>query len=136
MTRQGATLGGSADVTSSLTLDAHLGVNNDVARNRPATGDDPSNTIGDLVRTGRQVDLPALKGHTGTIEVDSKQISWNYAGFNNPYFALQNNENRDDRTRWIGGGSATYTLTPSVRAIARAGTDHWNQSRDFDIAPT
>ena len=80
--------------------------------------------------------MPALKGHTGTIEVDPKQISWNYAGFNNPYFALENNGNRDERTRWIGGGSATYTLTPSVRAIARVGTDHWKQSRDFDIAPT
>jgi TonB-dependent SusC/RagA subfamily outer membrane receptor len=136
MTRQGAALRGAADVTSALTVDAHLQVNNDVARNRPATGDDPSNTIGDLVRTGRQVDLPALQEHTGTTQVDPREISWNYAGFNNPYFALENNGNRDDRTRWIGGGSATYALTPSVRAIARAGTDHWNQSRDFDIAPT
>ncbi len=122
MTRQGAALRGEADVTSSLTLDAHVRVNNDVARNRPATGDDPSNTIGDLARIGRQVDLSALKDHTGTIQVDSKQISWNYAGFNNPYFALENNGNRDERTRWIGGGSATYTLTPT-RARDRARRD-------------
>jgi TonB-dependent SusC/RagA subfamily outer membrane receptor len=135
LTRQSAALRGEADLTSAFTLGAHLQVNNDMARNRPATGDDPSNTIGDLVRTGRQVDLPALEAHTHTIQVDPREISWNYAGFNNPYFALQDNSNRDDRTRWIGGGSAAYSFTPSLSALARVGTDHSDQSRDFDIAP-
>src|SRR5262249_41217106 len=135
LTRQGAALRGEADVTSSLTLGAHVQVNSDMARNRPGTGYDPSNTISDLVRTGRQVDLPALQDHTHTTQVDPRAISRNYNGFNNPYFALQDNSNRDDRTRWIGGASAAYAFTPSVSAIARVGTDHSNQSRDFDIAP-
>jgi TonB-dependent SusC/RagA subfamily outer membrane receptor len=135
LTRQGAAVRGEADLSSSLTVGAHVQVNNDVARNRPGTGYDPSNTIGDLVRTGRQVDLPALMDHTHTIQVDPREISWNYNEFNNPYFALQDNTNRDDRTRWIGGGSVDYAFTPHVSAIARVGTDHSNQSRDFDIAP-
>jgi TonB-dependent SusC/RagA subfamily outer membrane receptor len=134
LTRQGAALRGEADLTSALTLGAHLQVNNEVARNRPATGFDASNTIGDLVRIGRQVDLSALDDHTHTIQVDPREISWNYNGFNNPYFALKDNSNRDDRTRWIGGGSAAYAFTPNLTAIARVGTDHSNQSRDFDIA--
>src|SRR5262249_25110866 len=95
LTRQGAALRGDADLTPSLTLGAHLQVNSDAARNRPATGYDPSNTIGDLVTTGRQVDLPALMDHTHTAQIDPREISWNYNGFNNPYFALQDNSNRD-----------------------------------------
>jgi TonB-dependent SusC/RagA subfamily outer membrane receptor len=133
-TRQGAALVGDDQLTSALSLTGHVQVNNELGRNRPATGDDPSNTIAALAQTGRQVDLTALKQHAA--DRDDTQISWNYAGFNNPYFALQDNRNRDERTHWIAGGSATYGLSSAVSATARVGTDAYNQSRNFDIAPT
>jgi hypothetical protein len=134
LTREGATLAAEDQVTSSLGVSARLEVASDVARNRAATGSDPSNSIGDLARMGRQVDLAALKDVSKNS--DDQQINWIYTNINNPYFALQDNSNRDDRTRWIGGGSATYTFTPGLRATARAATDHYDQSRNFDVAPT
>lgn len=137
LTRQAAALRGEADVGSALALAAHAQVSNDVVRDRPASGYDLSNTIGDFASMGRQVDVSALRDHAVTSDpFNPAQISWNYAGLNNPYFALQDNHNRDDRTRWTGGGSATYAFNPRLTAVARIGTDHYDQSRDFDIAPT
>ena len=133
LTRQGAAFSGEDQPMSGLTISGYGRVSSDVARNRPATGYDPSNTIADFARMGRQVDLGALKDHPNAF--DDEQISWNYAGFNNPYFALEDNRNRDDQTRWIGGASAAYALSSTLTASARLGTDHYDQSRDFDIAP-
>jgi outer membrane receptor protein involved in Fe transport len=137
MTRQGAALRGETDLTSAFSIAAHGQVSSDVVQGRPASGDDPSNTIADFARMGRQVDLTALEAHRVTSDpFNINQISWNYAGFNNPYFALLTNSNRDDRTRWTGGGSMTYSFTPNVNAVANIGTDHYDQSRNFDIART
>ena len=133
LTRQSASIRGEIAPSSSFTLDAHALVGSDVAQNRPATGYDLSNTIGDFASAGRQVDFGALKDHSATNDAFQTQINWIYNGINNPYFALQENSNRDDRTRWIGGGSASYALTPNVTATARLGTDHYDQSRNFDI---
>lgn len=134
LTRQGATLSAEDEVTSALTLSGRFDVTSDVAHNRPATGSDSSNTIGDFARMGRQVDLAALKANA--TNVDGEQISWIYTAFNNPYFALQDNANRDDRTRVTAGGSATYALSSSLRASGRFGVDHYAQTRDFDVAST
>jgi hypothetical protein len=134
LTRQGATFSGEDQPMSGLTVVGYGRVSSDVSRDRPATGFDPSNTIADFARMGRQVDLDPLKNHPK--DFIDEQISWNYAGFNNPYFALDDNRNRDDRTRWIGGASVLYALSSTTTASARLGTDHYDQSRDFDIAPT
>ena len=134
LTRQGASLRGGAEPSASLSLDAHVQVTSDVAADRPATGYDLSNTIADFARAGRQVDFSALKAHPTTDDAFLNEINWIYSGINNPYFAQQDNSNRDDRTRWIAAGSASYALTPNLTALARLGTDHYDQSRNFDIA--
>lgn len=136
LTRQNASLRGEITPTSSLTVDAHAQVNSDIAQNRPATGYDLSNTIGDFAATGRQVDFEALKANSATNDPFKTQLNWIYTGINNPYFALQENSNRDDRTRFIGGGSVSYALSSNVTATARLGTDHYDQSRNFDIHAT
>jgi TonB-dependent SusC/RagA subfamily outer membrane receptor len=133
LTRQGASLTGEDQLTSAFGVSGRFEVASDVAANRAATGSDVTNTIGDFARMGRQVDLNALQDHAKN--GDDQQISWIYTGFNNPYFALQDNSNRDDRTRVFGGGTVTYAFSPSLRAEARAGTDHYDQTRDFDITP-
>ena len=62
-----------------------------------------------------------------------RQISWNYAGHNNPYFIIDQNDNRDKRTGWTLGGSATYTRSPKFVATVRGGRDQYDQSRNFDV---
>ncbi len=134
LTHQGASLRGDAEPTSALSLAAHVQLNNDIGENRPATGYDLSNTIGDFASAGRQVDFSALKANATTDDVFRNEINWIYNGINNPYFAQLDNTNRDERTRWIGGGSASYALNPNLSALARVGVDHYDQSRNFDIA--
>jgi TonB-dependent SusC/RagA subfamily outer membrane receptor len=133
LTRQGASLSADDQLTAALGVSATVDLTSDVARNRPAGGSDASNTIGDFARMGRQVDLAALKANAKN--GDDQQINWIYTSINNPFFAIQDNSNRDDRTRVIGGGSATYTLNPELKATARVGTDHYTQSRNFDVGP-
>lgn len=134
LTREGVSLSGEDQFTSAFAMSGRLQVGTDVARSRSATGFDASNTIADFARMGRQVDLGQLKAHVKNL--DGQQISWIYTNFNNPYFALNENSNRDDRTRILGGGTLTYAMTPSLHATARVGADHYDQNRNFDITPT
>jgi TonB-dependent SusC/RagA subfamily outer membrane receptor len=100
--------------------------------NRPGTGDDGANPMIGLVQMGRQVDIAALKAHR--LDASGTQISWNYAGQNNPYFGAFENGNADSRRRLIGQGSATYDLTQWLSATTRVGTDVYRSSRDFRVA--
>ena len=135
LTRQGIGVAASDQFTPVFSATARVQVGNDVGRDRPGTGFDTSNPVSDLTVMGRQVDIGALKANLiDSAAPQPKQISWNYAGHNNPYFAANVNTNRDERTRWIAGGSATYAFAKNASATVRAGTDHYSESRDFDIA--
>jgi TonB-dependent SusC/RagA subfamily outer membrane receptor len=134
LSRQAAAFTGGDQLTDKLMATGHLQFAGETSHGRPTTGFDPSNPIADFMRMGRQVDLSQLKAHTK--DADSSQISWNYAGFNNPYFAALENTNKDDRTHWLGGLAATYAFSNALQATVRGGTDHDNSTRDFDIDST
>lgn len=135
LTRQGIGVTASDQFTPAFSATARVQVGDDVGRDRPGTGFDTSNPVADLIVMGRQVDIAALKAHViDSSGAQPKQISWNYAGHNNPYFAPKLNDNRDERTRWIAGGSATYAFAKKASATMRAGADHYSESRDFDVA--
>jgi hypothetical protein len=99
---------------------------------RPGTGADESNPVSVFSVMGRQVDVQSLRDHLR--DANKAQISWQYVTHNNPYFAALENDNHDERTRWLGGGAATYTLTDWLRGTLRAGADHYTDSRHFTIA--
>lgn len=135
LTRQGIGVTATDQFTPNFSATARVQLANDVGRDRPGTGFDTSNPVSDLAIIGRQVDIGALKAHVlDSAGVAVKQISWNYAGHNNPYFAPNVNHNRDERNRWIAGGTATYAFARSMSATMQAGTDHYSESRDFDVA--
>jgi TonB-dependent SusC/RagA subfamily outer membrane receptor len=135
LTRQGIGISASDQFTPQLSATIRGQVDNDVGRDRPGTGFDTSNPVSDLTQIGRQVDITALKAHVvdGFTE---RQISWNYAGHNNPYFAQFANSNHDERNRWTLGGNGTYAFATRASATLRAGTDRYDEDRNFDIAPS
>ena len=100
---------------------------------RPGTGADESNPVSVFSMMGRQVDVQSLRDHVR--DASQAQISWHYAGHNNPYFAAFENDNHDERTRWLGGGAATYALSDWLQGTLRAGADHYTDSRHLTIAP-
>lgn len=134
LTRQGVGVTASDQFTPEVSATVRAQIANDVGRDRPGTGFDTSNPIADLTQIGRQVDVGALKTHL-TDEVTGSQISWNYAGHNNPYFAQLENGNRDERNRWTLGGTGTYAFAKRASATLVAGSDHYGEDRNFDIAP-
>ncbi len=119
--------------TALLTANANLQYFSDDATHRPGSGYDESNPVAGFARLGRQVDVEALRTHLR--DQTDKQISWNYAGHNNPYFEPLLNSNDDHRTRWLGGFGGSYALSPSITASAHAGTDSYDATRRFRVAP-
>ncbi|HET9683805.1 MAG TPA: TonB-dependent receptor, partial [Gemmatimonadaceae bacterium] len=103
------------------------------AQDRPGSGFDESNPASVFPMMGRQVDVAALRNHVR--DAAGNQISWNYTSHNNPYFTSLANDQNDDRTRMLGGLSATYAFTNMLQGTLRAGADHYTEHRRFDIAP-
>lgn len=131
LVRQGAAIVASDQLSTALSATVQARFNADDGRNRPGTGIDVGNPAAELARIGRQVDVSAMK--TAIVDFAGRQISWNYAGHNNPYFITNQNDNRDKRTGWTVGGAATYAKSPKFTATVRGGRDQYDQSRNFDV---
>lgn len=131
LVRQGAAVVANDQLSSALSASVQARYNAEDGHNRPGTGVDVGNPAAELVRIGRQVDVGSLK--STLVDFAGRQISWNYAGFNNPYFLTNQNDNRDKRTGWTLGGAATYAKSPKFAATIRGGRDQYDQSRNFDV---
>jgi TonB-dependent SusC/RagA subfamily outer membrane receptor len=133
LTRRALTFGGGTQPSARLALTANVQLYSDHGDDRPGTGFDESNPVSVFSLMGRQVDVAALREHLR--DVANNQISWHYAGHDNPFFAALQNDNHDSRTRWIAGGAATYALASWLQGTARLGADHYSDTRGFTVAP-
>jgi hypothetical protein len=118
--------------TPRFSVTGDLQLYTDRGSDRPGSGFDESNNVSVFSHMPRQVDVLAYQ--TRLRDLTLKQLSWNYAGHNNPWFAVLENDNHDDRTRWMAGGSASYALSSWVTATARVGTDHLSDERFLTVA--
>jgi hypothetical protein len=132
LTRRSATLTAGSRPSDRLDLSGDLQFYSDGADDRPGSGFDESNPVSVFSVMGRQVDVQTLRDHLR--DALGNQISWHYAGHNNPYFAPLENQNNDSRTRWVGGGAASYGLTSWLQGTARVGVDHYTEARHFTVA--
>ena len=133
LTRRAVILTVGAQPAARLEVSGDLQFYSDKASGRPGTGVDESNPVSVFSIMGRQVDVEALRGRLR--DAANRQISWHYAGHNNPFFATDVNENRDERTRFVGGGALTYGVTSWLMANARLGVDRRGDARHFTVAP-
>ena len=131
LVRQGAAVVATDQLTSALTASLTARFNTEDGHDRPGTGFDVGNPAAEFARMGRQVDLSGLKNNLA--DFAHRQINWNYAGHNNPYFITNRNSNRDKLTGWTTGASATYSQSPRFVATVRGGRDQYDQSRNFDV---
>jgi TonB-dependent SusC/RagA subfamily outer membrane receptor len=99
----------------------------------PGSGFNQTNAASQLTRLGRQVSMDSLRAHVRT--ADGEQLSWNYAGQNNPFFSVLANDNARQRSHLSGGASATYAIDSSLSGTVIAGTDYYRDDRHFTIAP-
>ncbi|MDQ6633384.1 MAG: TonB-dependent receptor, partial [Gemmatimonadota bacterium] len=131
LARRAVVLSGGAQPSSRFGVNGNLQLFSDNGDDRPGTGFDESNPVSVFALMGRQVDVAMLRDHL--MDAAGTQISWHYAGHNNPYFASLLNHNEDSRTRWVAGGSATYDFSSWLQGTARLGADHYSDTRNVRV---
>jgi TonB-dependent SusC/RagA subfamily outer membrane receptor len=130
--RRDARLSAATRPGSALSLSATLAVAEMKNDDAIGSGFNQTNPASQLTRLGRQVEMDSLRAHVRT--ADGQQISWNYAGQNNPFFAALANDNARDRNHLSGGASARYAFDSSLTLTALAGSDYYRDDRRFTIA--
>ncbi len=130
-----ARLTGDAHVTfvptQRLAIDGHIFGAQNKNDNAPGTGFDEGNPVSQFVRMGRQVDTDSLRQHLR--DAAGNQVSWNYAGHNNPFIAPLADSNYSHRYHVGGGGTARYAMAPWLDATAGGGVDYVRDGRLFTI---
>ena len=132
LARRGVDVTASTQPANGFALRGNLAYVNDAGRDRAGTGFDQINPVALFSRTPRQVDVEALRSHLHDARGD--QISWNYAGFNNPFFQPLANSNDDSRSHLFGGAGADYAINDWLSAAAHVGRDSYNDTRNFSVA--
>jgi TonB-dependent SusC/RagA subfamily outer membrane receptor len=99
--------------------------------NSPGTGAAEANPVFEFLRMGRQVETNILEKRL--VDAAGQQISWNYAGHNNPFFESQVGSNYSRRYHTAGAASVAYSLTSSLTATARGGVDNERDGRLFTV---
>jgi hypothetical protein len=131
LARRGAAMSGGARLTNTFSFNAGGQYVNDQGSNRPGTGFDEINPVAGFTRFGRQLDMDALKAHLR--DSTDAQITWVYTNRNNPWFQPVLNSNSDERSRWLGGGSASLALSRWFTVSARGGLDSYSETRRFNV---
>jgi TonB-linked SusC/RagA family outer membrane protein len=139
-----AGVNGAASLSEKLTANASVQYVRNKANNRPGTGYDELNPIMGFTWFGRQVDTRQLQQFVTDSSLQefnrengidfTNQVNWNYNYHNNPYWALTQNSNSDDRNRFIGSAQIQYKPLSWLTGMVRTGSDFYNQNRANNIA--
>ena len=118
--------------TEQLTVHANLNYVNSNSDNRPGAGYGSENVGYSLVAWyPRQANTESLRQYWQPGLEGLQQYSFNYTFFDNPFFTLLENRNSFNRDRLFGNLSASYEITPTLRATVRSGMDYSNEQRQF-----
>ena len=133
---------GSAMLGTKLNANASVQYVHNHGNNRPGTGYDEFNPMMGFVWFGRQVDTHQLQqlvydttlaAANRAAGVNCCQVNWNYNYHNNPYWNLYQNNNHDDRNRFIGSAQLQYRPADWLTAMVRSGSDFYRSNRGFDV---
>lgn len=118
----GLNVNSSFDISSKLSLDAMLNYNVVVSPNYPDYGYHPSNYMYSIVEwMGDDIDINELKKHQWVTGKEGyKQANYNYAWYNNPYFALTQSRHSQRRNVTTGQLRLNYQILPELSVMGRA----------------
>ncbi len=131
VTYRSAAITGGLVASPRLSLTGDLQLYSDRGEDRPGSGFDESNVVSVFSHMPRNIDVATYR--TRLRDGAQRQLSWNYAGHNNPWFSVTENDNHDERTRVVAGASATLALSDILSATARAGRDDYTDQRAFTV---
>lgn len=110
------------NISPKLTLDANLDYNAVVSPNYPDYGYHPSNYIYTFVEwMGDDVNGKDLKAHQWVPGLEGyRQANYNYAWYNNPYFAIMQAKHKENRNVVTGMARLNYKLSDHFNLMGRA----------------
>ena len=117
---------------AGVTVNANLNYVNSNSDNRPGAGYGSENIGYSLVAWyPRSANTNALRDYWQPGLEGLQQYSFNYTFFDNPFFTLLENRNSFNRDRLFGNLSASWEITPTLKATVRTGMDYSNENREF-----
>lgn len=117
----GLNINTSFDLTDKMTLDAMLNYNMVYSPNFPDYGYHPSNYMYNIIEwMGDDVDGRELEQHLWVPGMEGyRQASYNYAWYNNPYFAITQSRRKQRRNVLTGQLRLNYQILPELSVMGR-----------------
>lgn len=120
-------------VNEKLTTNLSATYTNSYSRNIAGGGYDADNPVQQLVWSGRNVDIDALRDYNSLPLAQAGSgagltpLNWNTQFQNNPFWALDTNKNGYDRNRLVGALGFKYNITDDLTASAKVSMDQYDQ---------
>ena len=117
----GLNINTSFDISDKLTLDAMMNYNMVYSPNFPDYGYHPSNYMYNIIEwMGDDVDGKELEKHQWVPGMEGyKQANYNYAWYNNPYFAIMQSRRKQRRNVLTGQLRLNYQILPELSVMGR-----------------
>jgi len=118
----GLSFNSTFNLSEKLTLEANLAYNVVVSPNYPDYGYHPSNYMYTIVEwMGDDVNGKELKEHQWVPGMEGyRQANYNYAWYNNPYFAIMQSKRKENRNVITGLLRLNYQIAPDLNIMGRA----------------
>ena len=123
LAKQTFSLRGTSKITDKFSIDGKMTYLTSKVRNRPQLAEGSGNTALQLSLMPRDIRLEDVANNT--INASGEEIKWNLDNtFNNPYWALENAGNLDEKDRFQGFLSANWDISKSFNLTAKSGMDY------------
>lgn len=123
LAKQTLSIRGSSKITDKFSIDGKMTYLTSKVRNRPQLAEGAGNTALQLTLMPRDIRLKDVANNT--INADGEEIKWNLDNtFNNPYWALENAGNLDEKDRFQGFISTNWELNDKFNVTAKSGMDY------------
>ncbi|MEH0153522.1 SusC/RagA family TonB-linked outer membrane protein [Limibacter armeniacum] len=119
------TFRGRTKLNKKLSADAKLSYMRVEGYNRPVSGENYVNPIYSLVSMPRSLNVNDLKDHQGNVKYKFNPDPLTL----NPYYALDEMPNFDEKDRFLGMASVKYEFTEWLSVQGRTGLDFWSADR-------
>ncbi len=121
----------SFDITDKFNAGANVMYIRQKSDNLPTGGYNNENPVQQMIWAQRQIDFTKLKDYKnlplaaqGTA-AEGTPLNWNTRYQNNPYWVLDNNLNKFNKDRVIGGFNFGYQFLEGLRADIKTGIDYY-----------
>lgn len=132
----GLNVNSSFQLSTKLDLDATLDYNMMYTPNYPDYGYHPSNFMYTIIEwMGDDVNGKDLKAHQWVPGMEGyRQANYNYAWYNNPYFAIMQSKRIEHRNVMTGQLRLVYQLLPNLSIMGRASLRDQDINKESKIA--